>query len=113
QAIVHPDDETASTERWRRALADGQGFHCEFRLRGRDGNYRWFIARNMPLHDETGRVTSWFGSATDIDDLKRAEAAQRDSDERFRLLVAGARDYAMFIVSPSNEITYWSKGAER
>ncbi len=113
QAIVHPEDEPSATKRWLRALAKGDVFDCEFRLRGKEGAYRWFIARNVPLRDPDGRVTSWFGSAADIDDLKRTEAALRESEERFRLLIEGARDYAMFVLDLESTITYWSRGAER
>ena len=56
---------------------------------------------------------SWFGTATDIDDLKKAETALRESDERFRVLVEGAHDYAMFLLDPDNVITFWSQGAEK
>jgi PAS domain S-box-containing protein len=113
QTIVHPDDAPAARERWQQALAKAENFECELRFRRRDGEYRWFIARNLPLRDATGRVTSWVGSATDIDDLKRAEAALRESDERFRLLVEGTPDYAMFLLDPDNKIIYWSAGAEK
>ncbi len=113
QTIVHPDDAPASKEKWQQALANGEVFDCEYRLRRADGEYRWFIGRNVPLKDAEGRVTSWFGSATDIQDLKEAEAALRESEERYRLLVDGARDYAIFLLNPSNEIVYWSAGAER
>ncbi len=112
QAIVHPDDAPASVERWQRALAKGEVFDAEYRLRGNDGSYRWFIGRNVPLRDN-GKVLSWFGSATDIDDFKQAEARLRASEERFRVLVEGARDYAMFLLDPANVITFWSNGAER
>jgi two-component system, chemotaxis family, CheB/CheR fusion protein len=112
QAIVHPDDAPASIERWHQALAKGEVFDSEYRLRRHDGTYRWFIGRNVPLtHD--GEVLSWFGTATDIHDLKEAEAALRESQERFRLLVEGAKDYAMFLLDVENRITFWSKGAER
>jgi two-component system CheB/CheR fusion protein len=112
QAIVHPEDAAASVDRWQRALAEGQVFDAEYRLRRKDGTYRWFIGRNVPLRHD-GEVLSWFGTATDIEDLKQAEAALHETQERFRLLVEGAQDYAMFLLDVDNQITFWSKGAER
>jgi two-component system, chemotaxis family, CheB/CheR fusion protein len=112
QQIIHPEDAPATTQQWQRALAEGKIFSAEYRLRGRDGNYRWFIGRNVPLRDD-GKIVSWFGSATDIDDFKKASTALRESEERYRLLVDGARDHAIFLLSPSNDIVYWSAGAER
>lgn len=113
QAIVHPDDAPASVEKWQYALAQGEVFDTEYRLRSATGEYRWFIGRNVPLKAPTGAVTAWFGSATDIHDLKQVEAARRESEERFRLLVEGAKDYAMFLLDTQNRITFWSAGAER
>jgi two-component system CheB/CheR fusion protein len=81
QAIVHPDDAPASVERWQRALAAGIVFDTEYRLRRADGVYRWYLGRNVPLRDEAGRVIGWFGSATDIEEIKQAEAARRESEE--------------------------------
>jgi PAS domain S-box-containing protein len=113
QTIVHLDDLPSARERWEQVLRKGENFECEMRFRRRDGEYRWFIARNIPLRDADGKVASWVGSATDIDDLKRAEAALRESDQRFQLLVEGTPDYAMFLLNPDNLITYWSTGAEK
>ncbi|MFN2623443.1 MAG: PAS domain S-box protein [Chthoniobacterales bacterium] len=113
QAIVHPDDAPASVARWKEALRKGEVFDSEYRLRGADGEYRWFIGRNVPLRDGADGVTSWFGTATDIQDRKHVEAALRESDERFKLLVEGTPDYAMFLLDPENRITYWSAGAEK
>lgn len=112
QAIVHPEDAPASVERWQRALAKGEVFDAEYRLRGGDGEYRWFIGRNVPLRTD-GKVLSWFGTATDINDLKKAQARLAETEERFRLLVEGAKDYAMFLLDLDNVITFWSNGAER
>ncbi|MFL6585056.1 MAG: PAS domain S-box protein [Chthoniobacterales bacterium] len=113
QAIVHPEDEPASSERWQAAQARAEVFDCEYRLRSADGTYRWFLARNVPLRGPNGKVISWFGSAADIDDSKRAQRAREETEERFRLLVEGARDYAMFLLDLDNRITFWSNGAER
>ncbi|HSH37198.1 MAG TPA: PAS domain S-box protein, partial [Chthoniobacterales bacterium] len=113
QAIVHPDDAPGSVARWEQAVAAGEVFDCEYRLRRADGEYRWFIGRNVPLKNDSGEVEGWFGSATDIHDVKVAEHARGESEERFRLLVEGARDYAMFLLDLDNRITYWSRGAER
>jgi PAS domain S-box-containing protein len=54
------------TERWRSALKSGAVFECECRLRRADGEYRWFIARAVPLRDKAGRITRWIGTCTDI-----------------------------------------------
>lgn len=113
QAVVHPEDAPASTKSWQESLAAGEVFDCEYRLRSADGQYRWFIGRNVPLKDREGRVLSWFGTATDIDELKQAEAKAHQARERFELLVEGAKDYAMFMLDLDNRITYWSSGAER
>jgi PAS domain S-box-containing protein len=113
EAIVHPDDAPACKERWERAKAAGKVFEAEYRLRREDGAFRWHIGRNVPLRGRNGKVLSWFGTATDIDDLKRAQAKERESEQRFRLLVEGAPDYAMFLLDAQNKITFWSTGAEK
>ena len=112
QAVIHPDDAPVSKERWQEALETGEVFECEYRLRNAAGEYRWFIGRNVPVRDNN-RIIGWVGSATDVHDLKQAESGRRESEERYRLMVDGARDYAIFMLNPSNEIVYWSAGAER
>jgi anti-sigma regulatory factor (Ser/Thr protein kinase) len=64
--------------RWPQSIATGQPFEMEFRLRGRDGDYHWFLTRVRPYHDSGGRIVRWFGTNADIDDQKRAaERSQR------------------------------------
>jgi PAS domain S-box-containing protein len=72
---VHPDDLDRTTEDFRLAIDSGQGIHNEHRLLCADGTYRWQLARVIPNRDGAGRIVSWYGTATDIDDLKQAEAA--------------------------------------
>ncbi len=78
-SVVHPEDVAKCSESWARVLPTGEPYECEFRLlRARDQSYRWHIARALCLRDELGRIVKWFGSNTDIDDLKRTEH-ERDS----------------------------------
>ena len=70
QRVIHPDDLPLAVERWTNALHSGEPYEVEFRLRAADGRYRWHIARALPQRDEAGRVVRWFGTNTDIDELK-------------------------------------------
>ena len=67
----HPDDRLM--EEWRAALAAGKPFEKEARLRRADGEYRWFLIRAIPLRDEQRNVVKWYGTTSDIEDLKTAE----------------------------------------
>lgn len=72
---LHPDDIEPTKERWARAAARGGTFDTEFRIRRHDGAYRWFKTRAVPIRDAAGRITKWFGSNTDIQDLRDAQEA--------------------------------------
>ncbi len=74
----HPDDKQAAWDAWNHAVATGDTYRVESRLRAADGAYRWFLMRGTPLRDASGQVSKWFGTCTDIDDLKRAEQTTRD-----------------------------------
>ncbi len=80
--VVHPDDVQPALAAWKAAVAAGGEFEAELRMRRHDGVYRWFLARAMPLRNEAGEATCWFGSSTDIDDRRRAEEALRMSEQR-------------------------------
>ncbi len=90
QAVVHPDDAEASIGLWHEALESVGTFEAEFRLRGKDGSYRWFIGRCVPLKGDDGEVIGWFGSGTDIEGLKNAQSALRESEERLRIAIQSA-----------------------
>jgi PAS domain S-box-containing protein len=79
-AIFHPEDQPRAWERWRHSLATGDPYEIEYRLRRRDGVYRWTLGRALAVRDEQGRITRWFGTCTDIDDQVQA----RDQQRRFR-----------------------------
>ena len=79
-AAWHPQDCATLMEEWRAALAAGEPFKKEARLRRADGEYRWFLLRAVPLRDELGNIVKWYGTTTDIEDRKRAEEALRRSE---------------------------------
>lgn len=81
QAIVHAEDALASVENWHDALAKGEVFDTEYRLRRADGSYRWHIGRNVPLCNDEGEIIAWFGSATDIEELKQTQVALRKAHD--------------------------------
>jgi PAS domain S-box-containing protein len=74
RATVHPDDIEEHMAKWRVSLTTGQPFENEVRHRGANGEYRWFLVRAVPLHDEQWSILRWYGVLTDIEDRKRAEA---------------------------------------
>ena len=85
RAAVHPDDIDRYIEKWHASLATGEPFEDEARFRRAvDGEYRWFAAGAQPLRDESGNILNWYGILTDIEDRKRAEQAQHDSEEQWR-----------------------------
>lgn len=67
---VHPDDREAAAAKWRHSLHTGDIFESEHRLRGADGEYRWFRTEGRPSRDTYHRVTAWHGQNVDIEDQK-------------------------------------------
>jgi PAS domain S-box-containing protein len=80
--VIHPDDQQAVTDRWQQAKTSVRPFITEYRIRDRDGAYRWFAARAVAAKDADGNVVSWSGNAIDIDQQKRAEEALRVAEQR-------------------------------
>ncbi|HVF97716.1 MAG TPA: PAS domain S-box protein, partial [Flavisolibacter sp.] len=111
QVIVHPDDAPASVEKWKKALLVGEVFDTEYRLRRHDGSYCWFIGRNVPLKDDSGKVTGWFGSATDVESLKKTEEALSQSEASLKITMESATDYAIITMDTERKVERWSQGA--
>ena len=84
--VMHADDVAGVVATWRDALELGSEWAREYRLRAADGAYRWHLGRSLPLRDERGILTGWVGTATDIDDRKRAEERSRFLAEAGSLL---------------------------
>ncbi len=85
ERFVHPDDLPQVRDRFRQALRLSALYMAEARLRGREGIYRWFLLRAIPIRDPVdGSIVRWFGTATDVDLIKQTDQALRESEERFR-----------------------------
>lgn len=81
--VLHPDDLQRCIEVWTASLQTGQPYKIEYRFkRASDGVYRWHLGRALPMRDASGKIIKWFGTCTDIDDQKRAEAALQKQAEQ-------------------------------
>jgi len=70
--VFHPDDQDRAWSVWRQSLTTGEPYQIEYRLRHFDGGYRWVLGRALPIRDEAGKITRWFGTCTDIHEQKMA-----------------------------------------
>ena len=81
QKLHHPDHLERVARHIRESFKNDKPWEDTFPLRGRDGNFRWFLSRAQPIRDETGKVVRWFGTNTDITEQLEAERALRDLNE--------------------------------
>jgi PAS domain S-box-containing protein len=86
---IHPDDLPSHVGLWRAALAVGEPMESEVRVRGRDGDYRWLLIRNVPLRDELGNIVKWYGTAIEIEDRKRAEVLLAGEKRLLEMIARG------------------------
>jgi PAS domain S-box-containing protein len=100
---LHPEDRAPTRAFWLGSVADRHRYDIEYRVRRRDGEYRWFKTRGVPIRDGEGRIIKWFGTCTDITELRHTEEALRASERRFRVFVDHAAD-AFFLTDPEGRI---------
>src|SRR5262249_26255255 len=129
---IHPDDRVRTLTEWQAEEKEGQPVDTEVRLRRADGEYRWWFVRNVPLRDELGNILKWYGTAIDIEDLKRAEQAlsssKRNLAEAQRLTHTGSfvwdittnkplylsdEWYRIYGIDPEKEVDAFAKRVER
>ncbi|PYV91128.1 MAG: hypothetical protein DMG90_08005 [Acidobacteria bacterium] len=84
---VHPDDLERSVAQLSRSIEKGENYECEYRLRSKNGDYRWFRARALPIRDHAGDVARWYGTCSDIHDSKLLEHSIRDSATELERMV--------------------------
>jgi PAS domain S-box-containing protein len=85
--FVHPEDTERSMAQWMHCVQSGDSYESEYRIRGRNGQYRWFRARAVPIRDFEGKIMKWYGTCSDIHDSKLLEQSIRDSAIQLERLV--------------------------
>jgi PAS domain S-box-containing protein len=96
----HPNDKQCAWDAWNHAVQSGEEYQVESRPRAADGSYRWFLMRGAPLSNADGEIARWFGTCTDIEELKQAEEfgckqaeeAFQSSQARLQRVVDSAMD---------------------
>jgi len=101
QRIIHPDDREALLKAVEESRARGKPYEQEVRRRGADGQYRWFLARGVPLKDSEGCIVRWYGTSTDIQDRKEAE-------NRIRLVIDTA-PAMLHSARPDGHVDFFNK----
>jgi PAS domain S-box-containing protein len=117
--FIHPDDRERMERRWRHSLDTGEPYEIEYRFRGTDGEYHWFLGKAMPLRNDAGEITEWFGTQTDISERRRLEeererllAGEREAREQVTTILESITD-AFFAVERDWRFTYLNHEDER
>lgn len=88
QSVHDPQMLPRVIERWQASLTKGEPFEMEFPLRGKDGKFRWFLTRILPVRDAAGKVARWFGTNTGVTDIRDARMVLAKHKEELEALVA-------------------------
>jgi PAS domain S-box-containing protein len=84
---IHPDDRAEAEAQWRKAVTERLNFDAEYRLKSKDGGWRWTNVRATPILDRDGSILKWTGMNIDVDARKQAEDALREREERQAFLL--------------------------
>jgi len=76
--VHHPEHVERVLERFRRSIETGDPWEDTFPIRSREGRYRWFLSRAIPIHDESGKIVRWFGSNTDVTEQRLLFEASKE-----------------------------------
>ena len=126
----HPDDRQRAWDAWQQATQHSERYSLECRLRRADGVYRWWLVRGEPMRGAKGEILKWFGTCTDIEEIKRAEtllheanalleqrvaertAALQETEQRFRLIAENLSE-GLMLFDPQGTIIYQNPASLR
>ncbi len=109
QSVHDPELLPSVMERWKASIATGEPFEMEFPLRGADGTFRSFLTRGIPLKDNNRHVVQWFGTNTDVHELKQVQDSQRESEKKLSAsnrVLRTLTDSGQAMIRAVDEVTY-------
>ena len=111
--FIHPDDRAQVRTAIAAALQSGKDFSHEERIVRPDGGIRYLHSVGEVIRDEGGTAVRTLGICQDVTERKQAERALQDSEQNYRLLLRGARDYAIYMLDTQGRVRSWNDGAQR
>ncbi|WP_125719988.1 PAS domain S-box protein [Flavobacterium ustbae] len=131
QKMIHPDDFEENVRIWQHALATGEMYRCDVRMRRKDGSYRWHTVIGEPVFGLDNTIIKWVGAFTDIHtekaftheleqqvtartrELIQINESLRKSEERYHLMVEEVQEYSILYLNPKGIVENWNVGAEK
>ena len=108
QSVHDPKELKNVLVEWKSSIAEGKPFEMVFPLKGNDGTFRPFLTRVLPMRTNEGEIYQWFGTNTDIAEQKKAEAALKESEQRFRNM-AESSDILIAVGDETGNAIYFNK----
>ena len=109
---VDPENREWVLRTWEGCIAQGEPFEMEFRLRGADGVYRWFLTQVTPIRDSSGAIKQWFGARTNIHEQREIRRALEETQERL-VLAQKAANCGTFDFDVATGVNFWSDELEQ
>jgi PAS domain S-box-containing protein len=106
--FLHPDDREEGRKNWSNSLRTGEGYEHNYRVRDAQGDYRWFRTRVEPLRASDGTLLLWVGATLDIEELKSAEQALRESEYKLRQIIDTVSSL-LWSAAPDGQLTHVSQ----
>lgn len=109
---LHPQDRDRARESWRAAIKSGEPLNIELRIRSESGEHRWFKVRSVPIRDSSGAILRWYGTNTDIDDVKASAPEREQASARLAAHLDGISD-PFLALDRELHLEFWNGAAER